>query len=187
MLKISPTDQALPLIVKLRRTVSKYRLNIVHATFYPFYSPLPLIATIGKSCKLIYSDQLSRISHPLRGFKSPLRFLRNRFCQRYIYAIIADSRFIRECQIRDYYTRPDKVSVIYNGVNLERFRRAGGAQRAAFLRKFGIPQESYMIVTLAQCIWAKGLNYFIDAAGAVAKEYPSSFFFIIGDGPERSD
>lgn len=186
VLKISPRNGTLAFIKKVRETINKYGLNIVHATFYPFYSPVLLVATIGKNCKLIYSDQESRISRPLRGVKSLFRFLRNRFYQKYIHAIIADARFIRECQERDHFTKPDKVPVIYNGVNVQRFSRTDALQRSEILRTLKISQESSVIVTIAQCISAKGLNYFIEAADSILKERPNSVFFIIGDGPERS-
>ena len=185
-LKISRANGALGFIKQVREAINKYGLNIVHATFYPFYSPFLLMATIGTACKLIYSDQESRVSHPSKGLRSSFRFLKNRCYQRCIHAVIADARFIRECQIRDHFTRPDKVPVIYNGVNLERFRKADAAQRSEFLRKFKISDETTIIVTIAQCIWAKGLNYFIDAADIILKEHPNSVFYIIWDGPERS-
>ena len=186
VLKFNPSNGAFPLILDLRKAVKKYDLNIVHATFYPFYSPNLIIGTIGNGCKLIYSDQVSRIAHPLKGLKSVLRFLRNRFYQKYIHAIIADANFVRECQIRDHFTQPDKVQVIYNGVNLQRFGKANHEKRSSFLNEFDISPDSSVVVTIAQCIWEKGLNYFIDSANLIIKERPNSIFFIVGEGPERS-
>lgn len=185
VLKISCGNGALRFIMDIRKTIRRYGLNIIHATFYRFYSPNLIVATIGNGCKLIYSDQESRIAHPLAGFKGVFRLLRNSFFQRYIHAIIADAEFVRECQIRDHFTKPDKVPVIYNGVNLQRFRRADAAQRVDILRKLKVSHEWSVIVTIAQCIWAKGLNYFIDAANLIVRERPNSIFLIIGDGPER--
>ena len=186
VLKINRENGTLGFIKRVREAISRYDLNIVHATFYPFYSPLLIVATIGRGCKLIYSDQESRDSRPFRGFQGLFRFLRNRFYQTFIDAIIADAQFIKECQIRDHFTKADKVPVIYNGVNLTRFRRGDSAQRSEFLKKFKISPESFVIATIAQCIWQKGLNYLIDAAAMIVKERPHSMFFIVGDGPERS-
>jgi len=186
VLKISSNKGALPLVRGLRETIAKYGLNILHATFYPFYSPLLTLATIGNGCKLIYSDQESRILHPQKSMRNLGRYFRNKLYQRYIQAIIADAQFIKECQIKDHFTSPDKVPVIYNGVNLQRFRRSDTSQRSNILREFKISYELSVILTIAQCIWAKGLNYFIDAANIIVKERPNSAFFIVGDGPEKS-
>jgi glycosyltransferase involved in cell wall biosynthesis len=145
-----------------------------------------MIGTMGNGCKLIYSDQMSRSSHPSRGFKSLFRFLRNRLLQKYIHTIIADAQFIRDCQIHDFYTKPDKISVVYNGVNLNRFAKADPAQKSESLKKLGVPVDTSVVVSIAQCIKDKGLDFFIQAAGIILEKRPNSIFFVIGDGPERS-
>jgi glycosyltransferase involved in cell wall biosynthesis len=185
VLRFSPSNGAITFITHLRKVIQKYNLNIVHATFYPFYSLKLITATIGNNCKLIFSDQESRISHTSRGLKSIFRFLRNRLYQKYIHAIIADAEFIRKCQIQDHFTKPDKVSVIYNGVNLQRFK-INLAHKSDILKKFSIPPNSSVIVTIAQCIPEKGLNYLIDAAKMVIEEHANTFFIIVGNGPERT-
>jgi glycosyltransferase involved in cell wall biosynthesis len=186
VLKFNPSVGGLPFIRDLRKTIKKYNINILHATFYPFYSPYLIMTTMGSSCKLIYSDQESRASHPSRGWTSMFRFFRNRIYQKYIHAIVADAEFVRDCQIRDHFTKPSKLPVIYNGVNLERFRKASNEQRANILSRFNVPPDSSVIVTIAQCSWGKGLNYFIDAANIILKDRPHTTFFIVGDGPEKS-
>ena len=186
VLRLSSSDGAIPFIIRLRKIIEDYGLNIVHATFYPFYSPVLMVASMGNRCKLIYSDQMSRISHSSRDFKSLLRFLKNRFLQKYVYTIIADAEFIRESQIRDFHTKPDKTSVVYNGVNLKRFAKADPAQKSETLRKLGVAPDTSVIVSIAQCIKAKGLGYLIEGAEMICQERPNSIFFIIGDGPERS-
>ncbi len=186
VLEFNRKKSGLSFIRDMRKKIHKYGINILHATFYPFYSSLLILSTIGSGCKLIYSDQESRISHPCRGFKNLFRFLRSRLYQKYIYSIIADAQFVRQCQIGDHFTKPDKVQVIYNGVNLKRFRRADNAQKCEFVKQFKIPYHTNVIVTIAQCVWAKGLDYFIEAARFILKGRPNTTFFIVGDGPERS-
>jgi glycosyltransferase involved in cell wall biosynthesis len=186
VLEIRSTKPILSFIIDMREAIHKYGINILHATFYPFYSPLLILSTIGSGCKLIYSDQESRILHPSNGVKAVFRFLRNRYYQKYFYAIVADAEFVRLCQIKDHFSKPDKVPVIYNGVNLKRFRKANPDLKAALLKEFNIPYNSSVIVTIAQCIWAKGLNNFIDAASIIVKERPNTIFFIVGEGYERS-
>lgn len=186
VLRINPSNGSIRFIMELRKAIEKYDLNIIHATFYPFYSSKLIAAVVGNGCKLVYSDQESRISRPQKGLRNLGRYFRNKLYQRYIDTIIADAQFIRECQIRDHFTNPDKVPVIYNGVNLQRFGKADVAKRSDIFRKFNIPNGSSVVITIAQCIWAKGLDYFIDAANFILEDRPNTIFFIIGDGPERS-
>jgi glycosyltransferase involved in cell wall biosynthesis len=185
VIKINMTNGALTFIKEIRKTIIKHNLTLVHATFYPFYSPLLILATIRTGCKLIYSDQESRESRPLQGFKNSFRCLRNRFYQNFIHAIIADAQFIKQCQIQDHFTKENKLTTIYNGVNLHRFKKGGTNQRSQLLQKFQVSPNSFVIATIAQCTWGKGLNYLIDAAAIIVKQHPNAIFFVIGDGPER--
>lgn len=186
VLRFSPSNGAVPFIIHLRKVIQRYNFNIIHATFYPCYSPNLIIATIGKGCKVIHSDQVSRTSRPTKGLKNIFRFFRNRLFQKGIHAIVADSEFVRTCQVRDLFTKPDKVPVIYNGVNLQRFKKSQPTHRADILAKFIISPNSSVVVTIAQCIPEKGLNYLIDAAKMVIEAHANSFFFIVGNGPERT-
>jgi glycosyltransferase involved in cell wall biosynthesis len=186
VLKFKSSSGTIRFILELRKAIQKYNLSIVHGTFYPTYSLDLIIGTMVNGCKLIYSDQESRTSHPSGGIKNIFRLIRNRLYGKYIHTIIADAEFIKECQIRDHFTRPDKLSVIYNGVNLQRFGKTDSGQRPHILSKFHISPESSIIVTIAKCIPEKGLNYFLEAAKTIIATRPNSFFFIVGDGPEQS-
>ncbi len=187
VLRINRGDGQIPLILNVRRAIHQYGINIVHATFYDIYSPALPMATIGTSCGLVYSDQVSRTFHPKNGVRCIWRFVRNRLCQTFISAIIADAEFIRQCQLRDHFTRPDKLTVIYNGVNCDRFRRVNSTNRKAVLANLGIPPNGFVFTTIAKCMPEKGLNYFLDAAQMVIKDKPSTTFVIVGDGPDRSN
>jgi hypothetical protein len=59
VLRFRLSDGFIPSITRLRRMITDYGLNVVHATFYPFYSPVLMVASMGNRCKLIYSDQMS--------------------------------------------------------------------------------------------------------------------------------
>lgn len=187
VLKLSLSNGGFKFIRDLRKAIRKYGINLVHATFYDTYSLPLIIATLGRSCNLFYSDQISRIpdDRPKRGLTGIFRFLKSRLYQRFIRTIIADAEFIKECQIQDLFTKPNKLKVIYNGVNLQRFGKISYGNRSHILTKLNIPTDSSVIVTIAQFSWVKGLNYLLDAAKMVIKERPNTIFFIIGDGPER--
>ncbi len=187
VLRIKRADGQIPLMLNLRRIIRQYGINLVHATFYDIYSPALLMPTIAHSCKLVYSDQVSRTFHPKNGVRSIWRFLRNRLCQKFIAAIIADAEFIRRCQIQDHFARSDKLTVIYNGVNCNRFRRGNPTHREDVLASLGIPANGFVLTTIANCIPEKGLSYFLDAAQMVIMEKPNTTFVIVGDGPDRSN
>jgi glycosyltransferase involved in cell wall biosynthesis len=186
VVRVNPADGRIPLILNVRRVIRQYAINLVHATFYDIYSPALLMATIADSCKLVYSDQVSRTCRPKTGVRSTWRFLRNRLYQNFISAIIADAEFIRQCQIQDHFARPDKLTVIYNGVNCDRFRRDNSSHREDVLASLGISPNGFVLTTIAKCIPEKGLNYLLEAAQMVVTQIPNTTFVIVGDGPDRA-
>ena len=77
-------------------------------------------------------------------------------------------------------TDPEKVVVIYNGVDTRRFNPSSVDGRA-IRRAFSIPEESLVIGTVSQLIPWKGVEYLIRAFHSILKEDPSARLLIAGD------
>lgn len=78
----------------------------------------------------------------------------------------------------------DKVRVIPNGVDVQRFRPQP-AQRAALRRELGIPADTPLCGIVAALRPEKNHLLFLRAAALVRHEMPSAQFVIVGDGPQR--
>lgn len=79
--------------------------------------------------------------------------------------------------------RKDKVRVVHNGVELERFRRPHDESRARLMREFGVDAQTPLLATVSVLRPKKGVEVLLDAARAV----PGANFLIIGDGPMREE
>jgi len=80
---------------------------------------------------------------------------------------------------------PDKIKVIYNGVDINKFK-AGTDCKADISRKdISVPERAVVIGTIASLRKEKAIDVLINAIPKVIKEYPEAFFLIIGDGRER--
>ncbi len=75
--------------------------------------------------------------------------------------------------------RSDKVSFIGNGVGIERRR----SDTAALRESLGIAPAARIVGTVGRLSGEKGHRYLILAAMEVLKEYPSTIFLFVGDGP----
>lgn len=76
-----------------------------------------------------------------------------------------------------------KIEVIYNGVDPERFRSTLTPHQAR--EQLGIPADSPVVSILAVLRPDKAHEVFLDAAVHIRRELPSTHFLIIGDGPQR--
>lgn len=77
----------------------------------------------------------------------------------------------------------DKISVIYNGVDFEKFQKNYNA--AAYRQELGITQQRHVIAYIGWLRPEKGVNYFIESARKVLSSCSEPQFLVIGDGPLR--
>ena len=77
----------------------------------------------------------------------------------------------------------DKIQVIWNGVDLERFRP--GAPDPALQDTLGIPPSGPVVTYAGRLEHGKGPDVFLEAAGRVHAEVRGISFLVVGDGPMR--
>jgi glycosyltransferase involved in cell wall biosynthesis len=83
-------------------------------------------------------------------------------------------------------TDPAKVRVIYNGVDLDRFKpiqEAGDAVR----RKLGISKQAIVAATVRRLVYKNGIDTLLETACITVKENPDLVYLVIGRGPDYAD
>jgi glycosyltransferase involved in cell wall biosynthesis len=58
---------------------------------------------------------------------------------------------------------PEKIEVIYNGVDLERFRPINGA-RATVRKKLGVPEDAVVAATVRRLVYKNGIDTLLEIA-----------------------
>jgi glycosyltransferase involved in cell wall biosynthesis len=91
---------------------------------------------------------------------------------------------------KDYLVRyegvPDKkVTVIYNGIDLERFKPRSPELRIK--RELGIPEENQVVGILAVLRPEKAHQVFLESAKIISEGFPKVSFLVVGDGSERAE
>jgi teichuronic acid biosynthesis glycosyltransferase TuaC len=91
---------------------------------------------------------------------------------------------------KDYVLRlgakPSKVKVIYNGVDLKKFRLNIG-KREEMRKKLGIPREAVVALTVRRLVYKNGIDTLIDSANEVIKKNPIIQFLVVGKGPDMEN
>jgi glycosyltransferase involved in cell wall biosynthesis len=97
--------------------------------------------------------------------------------------ILVNSEAVRqELLLRDGFT-PDKIHVVYNGIDAQRYIQATADREHLFP---GLSQNHKLIITVANMhTGAKGHGDLIEAALNVRKTYPEARFLLAGDGEMR--
>jgi glycosyltransferase involved in cell wall biosynthesis len=98
--------------------------------------------------------------------------------------LVAVTPQIKEALIAEYGVEPRKITVIPNGANIELLKPMDTNQTKAQLNLHGI---DYLVTFLGGLVAWQGVQYLIESAPYVLKEYPKTKFLIIGDGPMKQE
>jgi len=79
---------------------------------------------------------------------------------------------------------PGRASLIRSGIELGRFRSAGGAAEAR--RRLGLPDRAPLVVQIGNFKPQKAPLDFVRLAARVASELPETWFVMVGDGELRA-
>ena len=81
--------------------------------------------------------------------------------------------------------KPDKVTVLHNGVDLVKFRPIKG-KRQEMRKKLGIAQDAVVALTVRRLVYKNGIDTLIDSANIAIKKNPRIVFVAVGKGPDSN-
>lgn len=96
--------------------------------------------------------------------------------------IVVCSEFMKSEVVRLFNAPADKVDVIFNGVDPEKFEFDWAkADRDAHRAKLALPEEK-IVLYVGRFVREKGIHVLLNAASAVLAEEPNTKFLIVGGG-----
>jgi lipopolysaccharide heptosyltransferase II len=98
---------------------------------------------------------------------------------------IAISEAVREHLIEDFEVREDNIELIYNGVDVERFKTEFSDSEKDYLRRSLGLRPGRVIGAIGRLSSVKGYEYLIEAFKRLLDKYDDIQLLIVGDGPER--
>ncbi len=101
--------------------------------------------------------------------------------------ILAVSEGVKDRLVRGYRYSPEKISVIYNGVDTERFSPASPDTRSALRKVLQIPDEAIVLVSAARLDPIKRLDRLIQAFAVLINDHKDLWLLFTGDGPLRDE
>jgi len=102
--------------------------------------------------------------------------------------IVTVSHVMMEDLIRHGWPGP-KISVVWNGVNPERYDPKNCSEKEVerIREGYGIEPDEYMLLFLGRLTWVKGVRNLVQAMPLVLKKYPKTKLVILGKGEEQHD
>lgn len=156
-------------LVKLRRFIQQNNIQIIHShtrvtqvlgELIRYFFHRPYIST----CHGFFKPRLIRRIFPAWGIK-----------------VIAISDAVKEHLIKDFKVNPEKIRVIYNGIDLENFSLPGVEEKLKIKEKFSF-RDGPIIGIIARLSEVKGHLYLIKAMETVLSYLPKAQLVIVGEG-----
>jgi glycosyltransferase involved in cell wall biosynthesis len=154
------------LLLQLLKKVHIPTVTTVHGT-------IALLKETSYQCNTRFSD-LEWSEKQLRTFYPILRTL-ELFYARHISRFIAVSKTTRDRIMKDLRVKREKISTVYNGVDVELFQPPKSTEEN---RKYSEPTVVYVGRMLAK----KGIHILIKAMPEVLQEFPDARFLFVGGG-----
>lgn len=111
------------------------------------------------------------------------RRLMNRYLARFTDRIVAVSEAVKKDILRYDRIPAEKITVIRNGVDFERFIRADGKRVRG---EYHIAQATLVIGTVSRLTAQKGHRNLLEAVSSLRSEFPLKLL-VVGDGPLRGE
>lgn len=100
---------------------------------------------------------------------------------------IAVSNSVKEFMVRGRNIPEEKISVIRNGIRLDKYadREPPNVQKKRL--ELGIGEGHFVVGTVARLRKEKGVEYFIRSIPSILQEFPETIFIVVGDGPLKDE
>lgn len=155
--------------------LKEMRIEVMHA-FMTKTAILGVMAFPGSGCKAMVASRLSIdwYTPPKTAF---FRYYMNPRTTR----IFANSQGVKRFVVEKEKAPPEKIDVIYQGVDMARYSATAGDPSVA--AALGIPDASPVVGIVANYRPVKDLPLFLRAAQLIVKSVPEAAFLLVGTGP----
>ncbi len=168
----------------LRDLIGSRRISLVHLRYFDYFSALPWLARLAGARRIVFTDANSGEWSPRARFARLVR-LRAIAATTPVSRLIAISDFIRQRLIA-LGPPPEKIAVVYNGVDLDRYS-AGVEARESARRLYGVAPGDVVIGTIAVIRPFKHPETLVEALAALVHRGLPVRLLFAGDGPMRPD
>jgi len=148
--------------------------------------PACAIATLGIDVPFVYRQ----ISESLFWAPTAMRRYRVRAFLSRATRVVSLSSTQAEVLVQHFGVQPTRIDVVPNGVPAVAFQPAGEADRARARRRFGVPIDAFVVLSISALVPEKGVDRAIDALAAARRlgtiGADDAWLIVAGDGPERA-
>jgi len=166
-------------ISQLIKFLKQEKIDIVHTHLYKANTPGRIAAILARVPIIIANE------HSVDFWKTGGQRAIDKFLSKFTDKIIVVSEAVKEFCTQEVGLPKDKVTVLYNGVDLQKFLPEVDINKKK--EELNLPSDSKVVGIIGRLQQIKGHQFFLKAAKIVSGEFPSACFLVIGEGSLRDE
>lgn len=164
--------------LSLARLVNRRGIDIVHTDYSrDLFTLVPALK---------WSRPTPLVLHKHVGTLKPKNLPVHHYLYRNVDHVIAISRVIEENLLATHPLRPEQVSIIHHGIDLNRFE-PGAGDREALRRELGLGPDGLLVGIVGRLSEAKGHLEFLKVAQEIVPRFPQVRFLVVGGATRGED
>lgn len=171
----------------IRSLCQRYDISFVHLMHYPPSTTLTLALPLLLDAGVVISDWSGGAGEAKSPMKQALFRLFNRVMNCGVSHFIAPSQFVYNRLVSFRGISAKKVTLIPNGVDLDRFTPAGDIARAPAQQRIALKPGTVLILVACNLYPLKAVDVLLRSFVTVKKKLTAAVLAIAGDGPERGN
>ncbi|MBI5043196.1 MAG: glycosyltransferase family 4 protein [Nitrospirae bacterium] len=151
------------------KAVKKEDFDIIHSQTRTYYQD---VATLGGGCHRAWIDEGSRLKLLDPFHRAVLSIEKRQFQDGNYKRIIVNSKLSKNGILKFYPVPEDRIKVIHNGVDTERFNPLNKEKYRTEIRKLhNISDDDFVILYVGSGFKRKGVSYLIEAAASIGNDF----------------
>jgi glycosyltransferase involved in cell wall biosynthesis len=165
---------------RLSRWLRRQKVDLVHAHQYAPFFYSSLARWTARGIPVLFTEH----GRDFPDFRRWKRVLANRFLLRRNDHVVAVGQHVRQALIDNEGLPPDRIDVIYNGVDPKPFELPP-SERNAMRTKLGYSDKDFVIIQVARLNRLKDHATAIRAVAQLIESHRNARLLLVGDGEER--
>ena len=168
-------------VLRIAKLMQREQVQILHT--YGYYGGLfGRLATYFYRPRIVISSERATKARD-KFLQNPIYFNVDKHLARRTDCFIANAHAVKKFAVDEKKLPADKMQVIYNGVDEERFTAVSSQQRQQLKEQYDLGEGINTVGIVARLDSMKDHHTFIQAIALVMENWSKAKFFIIGEGP----
>ena len=169
---------------ELRTLIERHSVETVHIAFFNYFSLIPWLSRLGGVRHIVFQERNSGVLRA-RSWRRQLLRVRTLVTTFPVTQVIAISEYLRR-QLAEVGVPESKMTVVYHGVDVDRFRPRAGA-REELAAEVAIGTEDFLVVSATSLLTWKNPEVALEACALLAKRGVPIRLLYAGVGPLKDE